>query len=143
MRLIYVVVVLTVFLVSLLYISFNPLPGPNFTSIPAGVTCHLYGTSFAVLANGLGFNDSVDHDNYWPVMCVHRGNNVTITVENTGSSEPHGFAIAHYYSQGVSIPAGTKVTVKFTADQAGAYSVSCSIYCSVHAFMQSGLLVVS
>lgn len=145
MRIAYVAVAVVILMTGLLYVSFNPFPGPNSTSTLPGVTCHSFGTNFVILANGLGFNDSVDHDvpkTYWPVMCVHMGDTVRITVENTGGSEPHGFAIAHYYAQGVSIPAGSNVTVTFAADTAGTFKVYCNILCSVHAFMLNGLFVV-
>ncbi len=130
---------------ALVLVSVYPF-GHNPLSTTGGVTCSSFRTSFVIVADNRGFNDSIDHlvsQKYWPVMCVHQGDTVRIVVENHGDSEPHGFAIVHYYVQGVSIPANTNVTISFTADQSGSFPVFCNTFCSVHAYMLSGMLVVS
>ncbi len=139
-----VVATLAVAMVALLYIALNPIPSSNSNPDSGGISCPTYGTNFLVIANGQGFNSSIAHgapQKPWPVICVHRGDTVTITVENTSPFEPHGFAIGQYYEGGVSIPAGRSVTISFVADKTGVFTVFCDIFCSVHPFM-IGVLVV-
>ncbi len=139
-------VTVAVIIIALVFVSiFLPFVH-NPGSTTGDVTCSSYRTSFVIIAGIRGFNNSIDHEasqKYWPVMCVHKGDNVRIIVENAENSEPHGFAVVHYYTQGVSIPAKTNVTITFTADQTGSFLAFCNIFCSVHAYMQNGLLVVS
>src|SRR5262245_63362858 len=97
-----------------------------------------------MIADEKGYNDSIDHNvpkNYWPILCVHLGDTFEITVVNQGS-EPHGFAIGHYYEAGISLPQGNRMTLTFTADRAGSFLIYCTILCAVHPWMLSGLLVV-
>jgi FtsP/CotA-like multicopper oxidase with cupredoxin domain len=139
-----VVTTLAVAVAALAYISFNPLPGRSQPTNTAGVSCPAYYTNFVVIANERGYNDSIDHgvpQNYWPVLCAHQGDTVTIKVENTGT-EPHGFAIDHYYPQGASLAVGNNLTITFIADQKGAFLIYCTVLCAVHPWMLSGLLVV-
>ena len=99
-----------------------------------------------MVANSNGFNDSIDHGvptNAWPVMEVRSGSTVSITVCNT-DTQAHGFQITHYFDGTVeTIAPGKALTVTFTADKTGTFTIYCSIFCTVHSFMQSGKLVVS
>lgn len=114
-------------------------------SLPPGCTKPANG--FLIVANLQGFNDSVDHgvpQNPWPVMNVHRGQNVTVVVCNADPTQPHGFQISGYYdARLISIPPGKVLTVSLLADKVGTFRVYCSIPCSVHWAMLSGELVVS
>jgi hypothetical protein len=111
--------------------------------LPAGCTKPTGG--FLIIASKLGYNDSVDHDvpaKPWPVMTVTKGQQVDITVCNT-DIQAHGFQVAHYFDSTIeSIAPGQVIHVSFVADQVGVFQVYCSIFCSVHAFMQSGQLRV-
>ncbi len=91
-----------------------------------------------------GINGSAYHISIpWPVIIVHQGQKIVIHVINCASSEPHGFAIAHYFDSGVSLASGQSYTLTFTADQKGTFRVFCSIFCAIHPQMQNGELVVS
>jgi FtsP/CotA-like multicopper oxidase with cupredoxin domain len=87
----------------------------------------------------------------WPVIHVQRCQTVVIHVENVNSSEPHGFAIDHYFSTpngaspypGIELYSGQTFTVKFVADESGSFRMYCSVFCAIHPEMQNGLLVVS
>jgi len=91
-----------------------------------------------------GFNGSAYHlQTQWPVMRVHLGQQVVITVMNCASSEPHGFAIAHYLDSGITLAPGGVYTMNFTANEKGTFKVYCNILCATHYAMQNGELVVS
>jgi FtsP/CotA-like multicopper oxidase with cupredoxin domain len=79
----------------------------------------------------------------WPVINVHQGDTVVITVINNGTSEPHGFAIDHYFNSGVSTSPGQSHTITFVANEVGTFRMYCDIFCSIHPLMQNGALVVS
>jgi FtsP/CotA-like multicopper oxidase with cupredoxin domain len=112
-------------------------PLPSGCTKPAG--------GFLIIASKLGYNDSVDHgvpSKPWPVITVNQGQRVDITVCNT-DIQAHGFQVAHYFDSTIeSIAPGQAVHVSFVADQPGDFQIYCSIFCSVHAFMQSGQLRV-
>ncbi len=132
-------------MVGLLYFALNPPPSTDSSTGTAGVKCTTYHTSFLIIENSRGYNNSVEHgvpQNYWPILCVHQGDTVQITIENTGS-EPHGFSVANYYEQGVSLVEGQKATISFIANQPGSFIIKCDIFCSVHQWMLNGLLVVN
>ena len=91
-----------------------------------------------------GFNGSYYHlTTQWPVMRVHLGQQVVITVMNCASSEAHGFAITHYLDSGIVLHEGQMSVVNFTANEKGAFRVYCDILCAVHPYMQNGNLIVS
>jgi FtsP/CotA-like multicopper oxidase with cupredoxin domain len=136
---------MTVAVVALAYISMYPLSGSNTRTLTEGNACTVYRTAYVVIANERGYNDSIDHgtpQNYWPVLCVHPGQQVTIKVKNTGT-EPHGFSIGRYFEAGESIPQGQSFTFNFVADRSGSFLIYCTILCAVHPWMQDGLLVVN
>lgn len=113
-------------------------------NLPSG--CAKPAGGFLIIASKLGYNDSVDHgvpENSWPVITVKQGQQVNIVVCNT-DIQAHGFQVAHYFDSTIeSIAPGQTIHVSFTASQSGDFRIYCSILCSVHAFMQSGLLVVT
>ena len=139
-----VIIALGVLITGLLYVALYPprVSGPTNIS---DISCSSFHTKFLVIANERGFNDSVDHGapaNYWPILCVHQGAMVNITVQNN-SGEPHGFSIAHYFDQGFTIGVGQSLTFSFVATDPGGFLVACNlIFCSAHPWMTSGALVV-
>ena len=127
--------------------SLNSTTGSNqqHSNLPPG--CIKPQGGYLIVADQLGFNDSVDHGvptNNWPVMTVKAGQNVTIVVCNADSTQAHGFQIAHYYdARLVSLQPGEVLKVSFVATEAGSFRVYCSILCTVHWAMQNGQLVVT
>jgi heme/copper-type cytochrome/quinol oxidase subunit 2 len=101
--------------------------------------------TFLILANANGYNDSIDHgvpQNSWPVITVQKGTTVTITMYNS-DVVAHGFQVGHYYDSPIqSVAPGKSFTLTFVADTAGSFRIYCSIFCEVHAYMQSGVLIV-
>jgi len=103
---------------------------------------------FLIVANLDGFNDSVAHlqkspNEPWPVIRVHEGDRVNIMVCNSDDYSPHGFAIERYLDAGVALMPHETFRVSFTADQAGNFTFYCNIFCPVHPYMLSGLLIVA
>jgi len=121
-----------------------PLANSKPTSLPAW--CVRPKGGYLIVANIEGYNDSTSQDvpnNAWPVIDVARGSNVTIAVCNT-DRQAHGFQIRHYYDSKIeSVAPGQMLTVSFTATQRGSFAIYCDIFCTVHALMVSGKLVVS
>lgn len=120
------------------------LPRTPAVGLPSG--CAKPANGFLIIASNLGFNDSVDHGvpaNSWPVISVKQGQQVDIVVCNT-DVEAHGFQVTHYFDSSIeSLAPGQVFHVSFVASQAGDFKMYCSIFCTVHTFMQSGLLRVS
>ena len=81
----------------------------------------------------------------WPVISVHVGDTVVITVMNNKSSvENHGFGIDHYLpAPGITLAAGQSQTISFVANVAGEFRMMCTIQCLIHPLMQNGLLNVT
>ncbi len=78
----------------------------------------------------------------WPVLNVKVGQTVVINVVNNGT-EPHGFAIDHYFNGGVGLGQNHSYTVTFQAKETGTFRIYCSIFCAIHPLMQNGQLIVS
>ena len=101
---------------------------------------------FLVVASDTGYNDSIGHgtpEKNWPIITVEQGQNVTIVVCNI-DVQAHGFQITHYDDQNeVTIVPGQVYKVSFVANQAGSFDIYCEIFCSIHVYMQSGLLNVT
>lgn len=98
---------------------------------------------FAIIESSLGYNDSkVNFPNPWPIMRVHCGQMVSIHIQNTDSSEPHGFKIDKYVGA-IVLRSGLSSDVSFTATQAGTFTVYCTILCVVHQYMLNGKLIVT
>lgn len=105
---------------------------------------------FLVIASDTGYNDSMGHgapEKSWPILTVTQGQNVTVVVCNI-DVQPHGFQITHYWdaSDGhsqVTLSPGQVYTVSFVASKQGSFDIYCEIFCTVHVYMQSGLLNVT
>ena len=116
---------------------------PSLPQVPScngvtGVTLN-----FTIVASENGYNDSVNHQGQsWPVMDVGRCDTVNIKVVNS-DVQPHGFAIDYYAAKGVEISGGQSISVQFLAAKPGQFRVYCSIFCTVHYAMLSGLMTVS
>ena len=91
-----------------------------------------------------GINGSAFHQNTnWPVITVYQGQKVTMHVVNCPSSpEPHGFAIGHYFPNGVELSPNQQYTLSFVASTKGRFTVFCNVYCAIHPLMQNGELLV-
>jgi heme/copper-type cytochrome/quinol oxidase subunit 2 len=114
---------------AVLYVSLPPTPVPAQTQ------------RFAIIADSNGFNGSVQHGLPWPIISVHVGENVTITVLNEDRLETHGFAIVGYFDKGLIVGPGENDSVSFTARTAGNFTMYCNIFCTVHQFMVGELMV--
>jgi heme/copper-type cytochrome/quinol oxidase subunit 2 len=114
------------------------------TTLPGG--CVKPANGFLVVASSRGYNDSIDHGvpyKSWPIINVTQGQTVNITVCNT-DFQSHGFQITHYEDSSiVTVVPGQVLHISFVADKAGEFRIYCNIFCSIHAFMQSGLLDVT
>jgi hypothetical protein len=100
--------------------------------------------SFTIEANINGFNDSVHHQQTsWPVMTVHRCDIVKVTIINK-DTQTHGFAVDYYATRGTEVQGGQTLPVQpFLATKTGQFRVFCISFCTIHAFMQNGLLKVT
>jgi nitrous oxide reductase len=130
----------------LYFVSQNPFNPSQQATTVTGVTCTSYSDTFTVIASQSGYNNSIGNgapSKYWPVMCTHAGEEVTIKVVNVDSVEPHGFAVSGYLDAGVTVLPGRTDTITFYASAPGEFRVYCNVICAVHIFMQSGLLVVA
>jgi heme/copper-type cytochrome/quinol oxidase subunit 2 len=101
--------------------------------------------TFLIVANVNGYNDSIDHgvpQNSWPIITVQKGTTVTVTLCNA-DVQPHGFQITNYHDSPIeSLAPGKSLTLTFVANMTGTFRIYCSIFCTVHGFMQSGELIV-
>ncbi len=113
-------------------------PLPQGCAKPAG--------GFLIIASNTGYNDSIAHGaptKSWPVITARQGQNVTIVVCNI-DVQAHGFQVTHYLDKSTqTLVPGQVARVSFIADQAGSFVIYCSIFCSIHVYMQSGLLTVT
>jgi hypothetical protein len=117
---------------------------PPYTDLPAG--CVKPAGGFLIIVNQNGFNDSVQHgapSKSWPVIQVQKGATVNLVVCNS-DVQAHGFQITHYFNSNIqTVAPGQVIRVSFVASQSGIFMIYCSIFCSVHIFMQNGELVVT
>lgn len=97
-----------------------------------------YGSPFEGM-NGSAFHIGVS----WPVIHVIQNQTVVIHIINCASSEPHGFAIVHYFDGGVTLPPEQSYTLTFVASQKGNFTMYCNTFCAIHPYMQNGKLIVS
>ncbi|MCL5069246.1 MAG: hypothetical protein M1368_12975 [Thaumarchaeota archaeon] len=98
------------------------------------------GSYFHTFPPNAGYNSTLPN---WPVIQAWQNQTVTITIMNCASSEPHGFAIGNYFNAGVTLSTGETYTLTFEAGQKGKFSMYCNVFCSIHPYMQNGLLIVS
>jgi len=114
------------------------------SSLPTGCTKPPGG--FLVIASNRGYNDSIGHGapyNSWPIITVKQGSTVNITVCNT-DVQSHGFQVAHYFDRNIeSIAPGQVIHISFVASVNGTFQIYCSIFCTIHVFMQNGELIVT
>lgn len=112
---------------------------PPYTNLPAG--CVKPAGGYLIIANINGFNDSIQHGapvQHWPAITVKQGTTVKITVCNS-DHQAHGFQITHYFDSNIeTIDPGQVVHITFVADKLGSFDVYCSIFCSIHIYMQNG-----
>jgi heme/copper-type cytochrome/quinol oxidase subunit 2 len=111
-----------------------------YVSLPAA-SVPAQAESFTIIADSNGFNGSVHHGIPWPIISVHVGDNVTITVLNEDRLETHGFAIVGYYDRGLIVGPGENDSVSFTARTEGNFTIYCNIFCTIHEFMVGELMV--
>lgn len=118
--------------------------GVTFSKLPPG--CVKPANGFLIIANQQGFNNSIGHGaptKPWPVITVQKGSTVDIVVCN-GDVQAHGFQVEHYFDSNIeTVEPGQVVHVSFVVTQAGTFEIYCSIFCSIHIYMQSGQLVVN
>jgi hypothetical protein len=112
-----------------------------------GAGCRVPAGYILIVGDLQGWNDSVDHlQKYpsapWPVITAHLGDLMKIIVCNTDDYSPHGFAIDHYFDVGTAIMPHKSFAITFTTDQTGNFTMYCNIFCPVHPYMLSGLLMV-
>jgi hypothetical protein len=116
----------------------------NSSALPAG--CVRPAGGFLIVASNMGYNDSIAHSapaKSWPILTVHQGQIVTIVVCNT-DVQAHGFKVTHYFaSSEETVVPGQILRVSFIADQTGSFIIYCDIFCSIHVYMQNGLLNVT
>ncbi|MDA4122148.1 MAG: hypothetical protein OK456_03080 [Thaumarchaeota archaeon] len=118
-------------------------------SLPAG--CVKPSNGFLVIASddatyGTGYNNSKGHgapNNPWPLITVTQGTNVTITVCNI-DVQAHSFNIIYYLPGAANtIAPGQVQTFSFMANVTGSFVIFCEVPCSIHPFMEDGLLEVT
>ncbi len=117
----------------------------NSSGSPLPPGCVRPAGGFLIIASNTGFNDSIAHGatKSWPIITVHKGQSVNIVVCNT-DVQAHGFQITHYFaSSEETVVPGQPLKVSFVADQTGSYIIYCDIFCSIHIYMQNGLLNVT
>lgn len=103
---------------------------------------------FLVIASGEGYNDSIlegaGPSKLWPVINVTLGQDVKITVCNVDPTQAHGFQVGNYFDKTIeSVTPGQVLNVSFIADKAGDFPIYCDIFCTIHLFMEYGMLRVS
>ena len=102
---------------------------------------------YLIVASDTGYNDSIGHgapEKSWPIITVQQGQNVTIVVCNI-DVQAHGFQITHYYDSNEVTHHPPDRCTRSTSSPArpGSFDIYCEIFCSIHIYMQSGLLNVT
>jgi hypothetical protein len=114
--------------------------------LPSSPCAGITGTirNFTIIANSDGFNDSVHHQQgSWPVMTVNRCDIVNIKIVNN-DTQTHGLAVDYYATRGTDISGQQTLPLpSFQATKTGQFRVYCTSFCTIHEFMQNGLLTVS
>ena len=99
--------------------------------------------SITVVMTDQGFDGSRAHTDPWPVLNVGRCARVTVHLVNQDTTEPHGFAITHYFDSGVQVRPGQTDDITFNANRSGSFLIYCIIICLAHTYMQNGRLNVT
>jgi nitrous oxide reductase len=117
---------------------------PPYVYLPTGCVKPVDG--FLIIANQNGYNDSIQHgapSKQWPIINVKQGTTVRITVCNA-DIQAHGFQVTHYSDSNIqTVTPGEVIHVSFVANSVGDFDIYCEIFCSIHIFMQNGLLRVT
>ena len=121
------------------------------THLPSGVkeTTHPLGCNrppsyVSIILDSSGFNDSKAlgaPDRLPALLQFQKGETVNLIICNSDPVEAHGFAISHYFDQGVTLRPGESYKISFVANDTGAFAVYCNLLCPVHLFMLSKLVV--
>lgn len=115
----------------------------SIQNLPAG--CKKPSDGYLIVASINSFNDSISHgapSKPWPIITVHKGDNVKLVVCNT-DTQAHGFQVANYFDRHIETIAPRQVlTISFNVDKLGTFNMYCSIFCSVHIYMQNAQLRV-
>jgi hypothetical protein len=98
---------------------------------------------FTIVIYLSGYNDSQHHSRPWPIMNVTVDQDVIIHILNNDTSQTHGFAITHYFDQGVVLQPGKSCDLAFFASQTGTFPVYNTIFDTTDAFDNAQLNVNS
>lgn len=60
---------------------------------------------------------------------------------NLDQTQAHGFAVTYYFDASVPIALGDAYRIVFTATEAGIFTIYCNIFCTIHIYMRSQLVV--
>ena len=154
MRMIWIVIVIVIIatlgagsLIVFSYVAFPPISSGGPPSVSSSAGHLLY---FTIIESDppdplAGINGSYYRGltAQWPIIRVHKGDTVIITVINNNSREIHGFAIVHYDDRGFSLAPGQRHTISFVANEVGSFRMYCNVFCAIHPYMQNGELIVS
>ncbi len=137
-------IVVFALVVVLFGIYFSGAIGNSTGKLPPG--CVKPAGGFLIIANEQGYNNSIGHGapyKEWPIITVQKGQTVNITVCDT-DTQAHGFQIEYYYDSSIQEVAPQAVIhiPPFVANETGTFRIFCSVFCTVHVFMQNGQLVV-
>ncbi|TMI23657.1 hypothetical protein E6H36_09915 [Candidatus Bathyarchaeota archaeon] len=133
------------FIVSIIIVAFVTISAFLVMGLPALSPCsYTRGTArlITIVADLDGYNDSKSMPGQWPLASVNRCDPVTIRFTNQ-DIQSHGLAVDSYDVKGLTLTEGTTQFLNFTATRTGQFRVYCNIFCTVHTYMQNGLLIVT
>jgi hypothetical protein len=138
------IVAVSFFATGIISVSPPQSSGAVTPAVATKMSCDRPPGYFLIIADLSGFNNSIAHGaplHPWPVIQVHQGDVVRILVCNKDTTQPHGFAIGTYFPRGVTLMVGQAYGIVFTATVPGTFVMYCNIFCTVHVFMVSRLIV--
>jgi len=145
-----IVVIAAVGAGSIIVFSYAGFPTPSPSGQPSPSSSNSHVLHFTIIESDppdplAGMNGSYYKPltTQWPIIRVHQGDTVMITVINNNSREIHGFAIDHYDDRGFSLAPGQRHTISFVANEIGNFRMYCNVFCAIHPYMQNGELIVS
>lgn len=98
--------------------------------------------SVLIIADGRGFNEStIQPSTPWPIIRVVKGQTVDLVVCNRDPVQVHGFVMDHYLIGGIALSPGTGYKISFLASDPGSFRIYCYVFCTVHKYMLSQLVV--